>query len=58
MTPEIHTQGLMKCALCGYAFSVEQSKGACRGCPFHRKCRLVRCPNCGYETPAPRTPNP
>ena len=42
----------MKCALCGYAFSAEQSEGACQGCPLHRKCRLVRCPNCGYETPA------
>lgn len=52
MTPESRTESLMKCALCGYAFSVEQAESACRGCPFHRKCRLVRCPNCGYETPA------
>lgn len=51
MKTEGRTADLMKCALCGYAFSAEQAATACEGCPFHRKCRLIRCPNCGYETP-------
>ena len=52
MKPEGPTAELMKCALCGYAFSAEQAQGACQSCALHRKCRLIRCPNCGYEAPA------
>ena len=52
MKTEERATDLMKCALCGYAFSAEQAQAACQSCPFHRKCRLIRCPNCGYETPA------
>jgi hypothetical protein len=51
MSPEARTGELVKCALCGYTYSAQEAEGACRSCPFHRKCRLVRCPNCGYETP-------
>lgn len=42
----------MKCALCGFEYSKEESVKACAGCPMSRgKCRLQRCPNCGYEVP-------
>ena len=54
MKIEGRTTDLMKCALCGYTYSAEQAQAACQNCPFHRKCRLIRCPNCGYETPAGR----
>jgi rubredoxin len=52
MSPLTRAKDLVKCPLCGYAFSAEESRSACSNCPFHRKCRLLRCPNCGYETPA------
>ena len=42
----------MKCALCGYEFREEEGQAACAGCPLARGCRLVRCPNCGYDMPA------
>ena len=48
------TADVIKCALCGHTYSLAQAQAACQGCPFHRKCRLMRCPNCGYESPAPR----
>ncbi len=41
----------MKCALCGHEFE-EKSAGACNGCPMSGACHMVRCPNCGYDTPA------
>lgn len=41
----------MKCALCGYVFDETKSESLCRGCPIAKGCKLVRCPNCGYETP-------
>ena len=41
----------MKCSLCGYEFSESEGKGSCANCPMHKGCHLVRCPNCGFETP-------
>jgi len=42
----------MKCAFCGLVFDKEASQACCRGCPMSGGgCRMVRCPNCGYETP-------
>jgi len=42
----------MKCTLCGFVFDAQKGAPACAGCPLVRNCRLVRCPNCGFETPA------
>ncbi|MGQ9629593.1 MAG: hypothetical protein ACUVXI_04655 [bacterium] len=42
----------MKCAFCGYKFEEDEGLSACRGCPIKGSCRMLRCPNCGYETPA------
>lgn len=41
----------MKCNLCGYKFDEKESLQVCRGCPFIKKCALIKCPNCGYEWP-------
>lgn len=41
----------MKCALCGLEFEEKEAQKACRGCALAANCRLVRCPNCGYESP-------
>jgi len=43
----------MKCALCGLEYDENDTIKACSGCPMSkRKCKLQKCPNCGYETPA------
>lgn len=44
----------MKCALCGREFDERQAQNACAGCVVAKGCKLIRCPNCGYET----TPTP
>jgi rubredoxin len=41
----------MKCAFCGYMFDEKRSDASCGGCPMAKGCKLVKCPNCGYETP-------
>lgn len=41
----------MKCALCGYIFDEKDSRTSCKGCPMASGCKLIRCPNCNYETP-------
>jgi hypothetical protein len=41
----------MKCTVCGWEFDEKAAEHACRGCPVARNCHLVRCPNCGLETP-------
>lgn len=42
----------MHCSLCGFEF--EKNAMSCAGgCPVSRYCKLVRCPNCGYEFPEP-----
>jgi rubredoxin len=42
----------MKCSLCGYHFEDDESMIECGGCIFSKGCNMVRCPNCGFETPA------
>lgn len=42
----------MKCPYCGHEFSAASGTGYCGSCPMAKNCRLVRCPNCAYETPA------
>lgn len=41
----------MKCTLCGFAFKEDQAQEACKNCPLMKGCKLVKCPNCGFETP-------
>jgi hypothetical protein len=42
--------GDVKCGVCGQVFG-GAGREVCAGCPLHRKCRLLRCPNCGFEFP-------
>jgi len=42
----------MKCSLCGHEFDQAQGQAACKSCPMTKGCKLIRCPNCGFETPA------
>ena len=40
----------MKCSFCGYKFKQKQANLACKGCFMAKGCKLIRCPNCGFET--------
>ncbi|MGI2336401.1 MAG: hypothetical protein ACRKGH_07175 [Dehalogenimonas sp.] len=42
----------MTCPLCGHEFDAVAGTAFCGSCPVGKNCRLVRCPNCAYETPA------
>ena len=42
---------MMKCSLCGFHYSEQEVQTACSACPVTKGCQLLRCPNCGYETP-------
>ena len=42
------------CALCGFEFEREGASCA-TSCLLAKHCKLVRCPNCGYEFPEPST---
>ncbi|HIE28172.1 TPA: hypothetical protein EYP66_12875 [Candidatus Poribacteria bacterium] len=45
----------MRCNFCGFEFTESESKSACYSCPLSKgkgHCKLLKCPNCGYETPA------
>ncbi len=41
----------MKCSLCGFNFNEEKAEAGCAGCGLIKKCGLIKCPNCGFETP-------
>ncbi len=41
----------MKCTLCGYNFDENEAPRSCKGCPVMKGCKLIRCPNCSFETP-------
>lgn len=41
----------MKCAFCGYKFGEEEADSSCKGCFMAKGCKLIKCPNCGYEMP-------
>jgi len=41
----------MRCPLCGLEFSEAEAKRVCQGCPLDSGCRLICCPNCGYQIP-------
>lgn len=38
------------CPMCGAEYD-PTGNVVCQGCPLQRGCGLVRCPNCGFETP-------
>jgi rubredoxin len=38
----------MKCKICGYVFDEKEKTATCQGCLTHN-CKMVRCPNCGFE---------
>lgn len=40
---------LVTCQLCGFPYPPEAN--ACGGCAMHGDCGLIKCPNCGTETP-------
>lgn len=44
---------LVTCSLCGTRFDCNEAASSCSGCPISHGCKLIRCPHCGYETPAP-----
>ncbi|BAS26594.1 hypothetical protein LIP_0737 [Limnochorda pilosa] len=47
---------MVQCSICGLRFDPDQEVSACQVCPLGgliRRCGLVRCPNCGFEQPAP-----
>jgi len=41
---------MITCPMCGLAYD-PANQIVCQGCPLQRNCGLVRCPNCGFETP-------
>jgi len=41
----------MKCSLCGYEFNEKVAEESCKGCPVKKWCKLIKCQNCGFETP-------
>ena len=41
----------MKCPLCGHQFREDEGKAACKGCLMASGCRMIKCPNCGYDIP-------
>jgi len=41
----------MKCSLCGYIFKENEAARSCSGCSLIKGCKLVKCPNCGFEMP-------
>jgi len=42
----------MKCPLCGHEFNEAESKAGCSTCHIFGPCKMIRCPQCGYETPS------
>ena len=40
---------LIKCSLCGAVF--ESDGNTCGGCALRKDCKLICCPNCGFEIP-------
>lgn len=38
----------MKCKICGHVFDENEKTTTCQGCLIHN-CKMIRCPNCGFE---------
>lgn len=43
----------MVCGFCAHTFVEDVGQPVCRSCPLAGLCRMVRCPECGYENPVP-----
>lgn len=39
----------MKCRICGHVFDENKKAENCKGC-MGSKYKMIKCPNCGYET--------
>jgi len=39
----------IKCSLCGAVFEPAENTGG--GCPINKSCKMICCPNCGYQIP-------
>lgn len=46
-------EGQVTCPLCGTRYSEEDGLACRAGCPLAQGCRVLCCPECGYEIPAP-----
>jgi len=42
----------IRCPYCGFQYAPSEGRGTCASCGLHSSCSLLRCPNCGYESPA------
>ena len=42
----------MRCSMCGHEFAEEAGHKACARCALFGGCRMIMCPQCGYEMPA------
>lgn len=40
---------MIKCSLCGLQFTEEEAHSSCSKCSFFKGCKLIKCPNCGFE---------
>jgi hypothetical protein len=47
------TGATVTCRLCGACWAEAEGRACHAPCPLGRGCALLRCPRCGYETPAP-----
>jgi len=39
----------MRCKICGHVFDESKKAEICKGC-MGSGCKLIKCPNCGFET--------
>jgi len=42
----------MRCPFCDREFDEESAESGCRNCSLFGGCRKVKCPHCGYKSPA------
>ncbi len=45
----------VNCSMCGHPITPEEGAAACKNCSLFGVggCRMIRCPQCGYEMPPP-----
>ena len=41
----------MTCGFCGKDFDEKDAGTSCDGCVMNFNCKMIKCPNCGYEIP-------